>query len=237
MNVTSRLQAHEGNFMTLSPYHRFTVSPSHRRRGFNLVELLIALAISSMLLTATMVALKASFMAYQTTTEEASTHTISRLAMHRIMALVRTSTEFGPIPDNPLDEFVESDFVVFRTAPAPGAPNGHLMQVEWVESPTANRPVGEALYIVLLDPVTEVETSAHLLLEGVRAQFRPLTDPIDPGGRVRPFTLQYEKGRYLHRATVDMVVHPDDNMAVMLDGNTDSMIRMIGSAMPRMVAY
>ena len=44
-----------------------------RRRGFNLVELLLALVISAALLTATMVALNASFMAYQATTEVAST--------------------------------------------------------------------------------------------------------------------------------------------------------------------
>ena len=53
-----------------------------RRRGFNLVELLIALAISATLLTATMLALAASFMAYQSTTEVASTHTLSRPTLH-----------------------------------------------------------------------------------------------------------------------------------------------------------
>jgi len=61
-----------------------------RRRGFNLIEMLIALAITAALLSATMVALDASFMAYQTTTEVASTHTISRLVMLRLMTLIRT---------------------------------------------------------------------------------------------------------------------------------------------------
>ena len=41
------------------------------RRGFNLIELLVALTITSTLLTATMVALDASFTAYQRTTEVA----------------------------------------------------------------------------------------------------------------------------------------------------------------------
>ena len=50
------------------------------RRGFNLIELLMALSISSVLLTATMASLDASFTAYQTTTEMASTHTIGHLA-------------------------------------------------------------------------------------------------------------------------------------------------------------
>ena len=71
------------------------------RRGFNLVELLIALAISAALLTATMVALNASFTAYQMTTEVASTHTIGRLTIERMQALIRTGTDFGPFPVNP----------------------------------------------------------------------------------------------------------------------------------------
>ena len=49
------------------------VSRTRTRRGFNLIELLIALAITASLLTATMVAIHASFQAYQTTTEVAST--------------------------------------------------------------------------------------------------------------------------------------------------------------------
>ena len=40
-----------------------------RRRGFNLVEVLIAMAITAALLTATLVALDASIRAYQSTTE------------------------------------------------------------------------------------------------------------------------------------------------------------------------
>jgi hypothetical protein len=52
--------------------------------------MLIAMAITSALLSATMVALDASFMAYQSTTEVASTHTVSRLAMLRMMTLIRT---------------------------------------------------------------------------------------------------------------------------------------------------
>ena len=55
--------------------------PAYVRRGFNLVELLIALGITAALLTATLVALNASFRAYQATTEVSSTHTIARLTM------------------------------------------------------------------------------------------------------------------------------------------------------------
>ena len=97
------------------------------RRGFNLVEMLIALAITAALLAATMVALDASFMAYQSTTEVASTHTIGRLTMHRILALVRTGIEFTPVPDDPRNSVCESDYLDIRT------PDGAIISIEWRE--------------------------------------------------------------------------------------------------------
>ena len=68
------------------------------RRAFSMVEMLIALTISSLLLSACLVALDTSFKAYETTTESASTHVVSRLVMHRVMAMIRQGEEFGPYP-------------------------------------------------------------------------------------------------------------------------------------------
>ena len=59
-------------------------SDRRRIRGFSLVEMLIALSISAMLLAATLVALQASFRAYQTTTDQAATHAVGRMVVHRI---------------------------------------------------------------------------------------------------------------------------------------------------------
>ena len=39
-------------------------------------------------------------MAYQSTTEVASTHTIARLTMNRMLAMIRMGDEFGPFPVN-----------------------------------------------------------------------------------------------------------------------------------------
>ena len=188
------------------------------RRGFNLVEMLIALAITAVLLTATMVALDASFMAYQATTEEASTHTISRLIMNRMLTLIRTGREFGPFPVNPQDSLVQDDFIQFLT------PNGEVLELRWVE-------LEEALYVIR-DPggLNEVW---HLLLEGVVRQ----DDPNNPGDYIRPFTLEYKLGRRLYRATIDLTVVPDDNMSVTLDGDNQRVIRMVASAMPRTEVY
>ena len=177
------------------------------RRGFNLIELLIALAITAALLSATMMALRASFMAYQSTTEVASTHTISRLVMHRMLALLRTGQDFGPLPDTPLDSIVDSNYIEFFTN------DGQLITLDWVDA-------DDTLYVVLTDE-NGLETP-YPLLEGVTSC---------------NFTLEYELGYKLHRATIDMTIVPDDNMSVDLDGDNQLVIRLVASAMPRMIAY
>ncbi len=201
----------------------------NQHRGFNLVELLIAMAITAVLMVAVMTSLHASFMAYQTTTEEASTHTISRLVMNRMLTMIRTGREFGPIPTNPLDQTVTSDLIDFRTS------TGSVITLEWKAQPDAAHgyPQGQALYVTL-DNGTTVTTS--LLLEGVTPQYDPPTS-TDENDRIKPFTLQFEKGFTLYRATIDLAVTPDDNMSVQLDGNNASLIRLVASAMPRMETY
>ncbi len=194
------------------------------RRGFNLMELLVALTISATLLTATMVALDASFVAYQRTTEVASTHTIARLTMHRMLTLIRTGNEFGPFPTDPTITTVRSDFIEFVT------PDGTGMALEWVQTPTGSRPVGEALYIVLFD-TDGLETAAHVLLEGVLAQ-------TDAGGNpISPFVLDYELGRKLYRVRIDLMIEPDDNASLELEGDRPQFIRLVASAIPRSSAF
>ena len=189
------------------------------RRGFNLIEMLIALAITATLLSAVMVALHASFMAYQSTTELASTHTIARLVMHRMLALIRTGQEFGPFPINPQDSIITSNEIEFLT------PAGNLVRLEWFADSDATHPQENALYAVINngDP--------YILLEGVVQQ------PDGAGGQTLPFTLEYELGRTLHRATIDITLVPDDNMSVNIDGDNQQQIRLVASAMPRITAY
>ncbi len=206
-----------------------------QRRGFNLVELLIALAISAALLAATMVALDASFTAYQSTTEWASTHTISRLTMHRMMALIRTGVTFGPVPINPNDSLVQENYIEIIM------PSDQYVKLEWVETPDGDHAVGNALWVEVgtleADGTITVSDPPRLLLEGVIKQ-----EVIDPDTGlpvlVPPFTMEYELGRKLFRATIDLVVIPDDNQSVTIEGdNSDQIIRLVASVMPRMAAY
>ncbi len=188
-------------------------------RGFNLIEMLIALTITATLLAAVMVALHASFMAYQSTTEVASTHTIGRLMMHRMLTLIRTGQEFGPFPINPQDSIVASNEIEFLT------PNNDLIRLEWFEATDMTHPLANALYAVINDGVPQV------MLEGVIPQ-------VDAGGfPVAPFTLEYGLGRRLHRATIDITLVPDDNMSVTIDGDNQERLRLVASAMPRITAF
>ena len=182
------------------------------RRGFSLIELLVALAITAALMVATLTALDASFTAYQTTTETASTHAIGRLTVDRIQAMIRTGQGFGPLPSLPSQTTLESNYIDIVT------PAGEQITIEW-------QPSTESLYVI-------VNGDEHLLMEGVIAQSHPVT-----GESVSPFTLEFAAGRQLYRATIDLLIIPDDNMNVVLDGDSQETLHLIASSMPRSLAY
>ncbi|MCC6907343.1 MAG: prepilin-type N-terminal cleavage/methylation domain-containing protein [Phycisphaerales bacterium] len=186
--------------------------PRPRRRAFSIVEVLLAITITSLLLTSLLAALSASFRAYQATTESASRHTIARLTMHRLLALLRTGTQFGPYPANVItDPIIQSDYVEFVAA------DGTFVRVEY-------RPIEEALYVII-DPTGEA--SEELLLTGVS----PVYD--SEGERVPPFTLQYVRGPLLYRATVDLLIAEDAEVDLALEGSDVPPLRMVASTMPR----
>jgi len=183
---------------------------SSRARGFNLVELLMALGISAALLTATMVSLNACFIAYQATTEEASTHTVSRLVMHRVLTMIRTGADFGPMPANPLDKIVTSDYIEFVDH------SGAYIRVTFDEDD------GTLLYRVGEDGTDRV------LLGGVRR-----TTLLGEAEGFPAFTLEYEKGTHLFRVSMDLTIEPDDNQSTKFDRGYMRPIRLVASSMPR----
>ena len=185
---------------------------ARRRRGFNLVEVLMALAITATLLTATLAALDASFRAYQSTTEEVSTQSIGRIVMHRVLTLLRTGSEFGPFPADPRVNRIRSDFIEFRTQ------NGEVVTIRW------ERDTERLMYEV--DGEAPVE-----LLDGV------VGTEDEAGNLLEPFTLEFEQGRRLYRATVDLTVEPNDVIDLDLEGDRARRIRLVGSAMPRLEAF
>lgn len=183
-----------------------------RRAGFSLVELLIALAISAALLVAVLSALVASFRAYQATTEQASTHVVGRVVMHRMMALVRNSVDFGPLPEDARDRFVLTDQLLFVDD------DGREIQLRLDRAASA--------LLMQVDQGAE-----QLLLEGVRGP----TD--ETGAPTGAFTLEFENGTKLVRASFDLTVEADDNASLTLEGDEVVPIRLVGSTAPRRLVW
>ena len=187
---------------------------SHVRatRGFSLVEMLIALAISSALLVATLSALTASFRAYQATTEQASTHMVGRIIMHRVLAMVRNGVAFGPMPEDPRDRYLTSDEIIF------------LDDDDREISVRLDR--ANAALLMRIDDGVE-----QLLLEGVRG-------PLAIGGVAQgAFTLEFKNGSKLVRASFDLTVEADDNANLSLEGDEVIPIRLVGSTAPRRLGW
>ena len=183
------------------------------RRAFSLIEVLIALSITSTLLTATLVALDASVRAYQATTEEVSSSSMSRLVLNRLLTMIRTGTEFGPFPTDPRVSMLRSDSIEFRT------PGGDVVRVAW------NRKAEVLTYAVGTAPPVE-------LLNGV------VGTRNEQGVLQPPFTLLFVDGRRLYRASIDLTIDPDGIIDLSIEGDSDdNAIRLIGSAMPRSEAF
>jgi prepilin-type N-terminal cleavage/methylation domain-containing protein len=75
------------------------------RRGLGLAELMIALVISALLLTAAAAALDASFKAYAINQEHSSLLQQARVTLHRISTAIRTSDTHAPLSNGPLASF------------------------------------------------------------------------------------------------------------------------------------
>jgi prepilin-type N-terminal cleavage/methylation domain-containing protein len=190
------------------------------RRGFSLIEMLIALAISAALLTASLAALDASFKSYKVTSESASTHVVSRIVMQRIMAMIRTGKEFGPFPADVLDSAqnpLVSTFIEFVSLDDAATGRRQITRIErrvGISSPH------ELWYRLLTYQGGQL----------VDTQERPLIKNL----RDVLFTLEYDVGPRLTRATVDMTIQPDDlqDAAIVADMSTP-VIRYVSSTSPR----
>jgi prepilin-type N-terminal cleavage/methylation domain-containing protein len=193
------------------------------RRAFSLAEMLIALTITGTLLTATLTALDASFKSYKVTTESASTNVVTRMVMSRVMTMLRTGTEFGPYPDDPLDPDqnpVRSNAVEFIAAVDPAAGTQRVVRLEVRETDEARIGPNQLWYVQtdFLDGVQTVREERPLL-SGVLAM---------------TFTLEYEPGPRLRRATADLTVRPNDFQDASFGSTMEApSIRLVSTVAPR----
>ncbi len=180
-------------------------------RGLSLMEMLIALAISGMLLAAVAVALDASFKAYGSAAEEASAQSATRMVTHRLLTMIRTSTAHGPL---------EADGSV---TPAAYVSGDEVISpyIEMVE------PDGDIVRIAY-DSVNQQLTmsvndgAASPVLSGVVAAAFQLE-------RSKNVLSQWE----LDRVTIDIQVQPNPDQTLAIESDNRTPIRVITSTMPR----
>ncbi|MEM9064266.1 MAG: prepilin-type N-terminal cleavage/methylation domain-containing protein [Planctomycetota bacterium] len=197
------------------------------RRGFSLVEFMIASTISATLLAATMSALDTSYKSYKVATESASLNMSARLAMHRITTLIRNGEEFGPFPTNPIAE--------------PRIETDTLELVAFHDSDSDLREV----WTIRLVPATLDETNRGLGPNKLEADVTRFDDSGELASFTQPlvyrvtdarFLLEYDVGPTLRRATVDLTVgeRQDRDDGLMSDLEAPQ-IRMVSSVRPRRI--
>lgn len=179
------------------------------------------MTISAMLLTATMAALDASFKSYKTTTETVSTHVVGRLVMQRLASLIRTGDQFGPYPTNPiLNPELTTDTIEFVTIPDPQQDIHEVWQIAKV---TVAGPTGP----FELQATVEHYENGVMTSSSTRTLVRRVQDA--------QFTLLYDVGPRLRRATIDLTLRPDDVQADTVGsfGLETPVVRMVSSVAPR----
>ncbi|MEO1008842.1 MAG: prepilin-type N-terminal cleavage/methylation domain-containing protein [Planctomycetota bacterium] len=193
------------------------------RRGFSLIEMMVALSISAALLTASLTALDTAFKSYQETSETASTHVVTRIVVHRILTMVRTGEEFAPYPLDVLDAAQNplfSNSIEFVSAEDEATNFRQVTRIAAEADPEATD--GTQRLMLNVDEFTDgVLTSSE-------------TRPLLRGIRDATFTLEYDPGPRLRRATVDITVEPNDlgdtGMTAQWDAPT---LRLVASTSPR----
>jgi prepilin-type N-terminal cleavage/methylation domain-containing protein len=194
-----------------------------RRRAFSLVEVLVALAITATLLTAAITALDTSFKAYKITTESASTNVVARLVIARVMTMMRTGSQFGPYPVDPLDPLqnpVASNYIEFVSVDDPVTLQKSIVRIERRQgSDPTNDPY--ELWYIQTDYANDIQIAQN-------------QKPLLSGVTEAQFTLEYDVGQNLKRATVDLTVRPNTFQGAAFNGDLQAnTIRFVSSVNPR----
>lgn len=189
-----------------------------RGRGLSLVEVLIALAITSVLLTATMVALDASFRSYATATDQAASQAGTRMVVNRLLTLIRTSSAHGPLePDaaaNPPVTLDAATNVLTSNYFELMDEGGNLIRVEY-------RAANNQLWLI--------RTPAGSMV----AEEQPLLDDVTAAQFFLRRRVNSEGLLILERATLDITVQPTADPTLYIERSSDAPIRVVASTLPR----
>lgn len=192
-------------------------------RGFSLIEMMVALGISAALLTASLAALDTSFKSYQQTSETASTHVVTRIIAHRVLTMIRTGSEFAPYPIDVLDVTQNPMFsnnIEFVSAEDEATNFREITRIFAELDPDATD--GSQRLMLTIDEFTDGVLTASE------------TRPLLRGVLDATFTLEYDVGPRLRRATMDITVESSDLGDASLNANWDTpTLRLVASASPR----
>jgi prepilin-type N-terminal cleavage/methylation domain-containing protein len=183
------------------------------RRGVTILELLIALAISAMLLVATAVAVDASLRAYQANQEQSSLMQRARIAIDRITTVIRTTKAHQPDSSS-----AASSFAVGATVTDIGIDLFDTNNVETIFRYDA--PTQRILAIV--------GGKTYVLASGVTA-FSIKMEPMRSAESIRT------GGGWdlLQRATISLTVKTTGNTATSSETTNTQAITLSASVMPR----
>ena len=194
----------------------------HRRRGLSLVEMLISLAITAMLLTATMVATNASFKAYASAAESASTQTATRMVINRLLTMVRTSTAHGPLTLSEAmsidaDALINGDIITCNFMEMIDN-KGRLIRVSYDED--------EQMLFV------RVDENKSLSFEEDEVQ-TPLLGGVSKGLFHVRYRTDNEGVLVLSRGSIELTVVPDKDNTLAIETAEETQIQIVASTMPR----
>ncbi len=198
--------------------HPTSRARSARRRGLSLAEMLVSLAITSLLLTATMVAVDASFQSYAVAAESASSQVSTRMVVHRILSMIRTGTAQGPL--------IAADEVV--GLPAPTYSSNNIT----------------SSYLVLVDKdgneiTLEYRAADEMLYYTINNAGTPITQPLLGGVTACTFHLRRRRDArtnyvwVLERGSINMTVQPGADSSLGIEAGNSPPIRVVTSTAPR----
>lgn len=178
--------------------------------------MLMSLAITAVLLTAAMVAIDASFKSYATAAEMAGTQASSRLVVHRLIKLIRTSTAHGPLMPDPnanppitIDGNTVSSWYIELLDP-----QGQFVRIEY-------RKATEEIWAIISD------ADGNTTLE----------QPLLAGVTEATFFTHRRRDRdnvwVLERGSVDFTVVPGRDATLALENGNNTPLRVVASTMPR----
>lgn len=190
---------------------------TRRVSGLSMVEMLIALVITALLMTATMMATDTSFKAYANATAQVSAQASTRLVTQRLMTLVRSSRAHGPL--TPGSSSVGAVTLSGDTLTGPYLemidPQEKLVRIEY-------RSDAQEVWLVMSSLDGSGKTEQPLLTQVTAASFSCTRRKTNDGLWV------------LARGTMNITVTPTANSSIDLE-RTAAMepIRVIASTMPR----